>query len=311
MVIDILNKSNDEKGFIFNIQKFSTEDGPGIRTLVFMKGCPLRCLWCFNPESQNHRGEIVFVKENCIQCRACTSVCPVEAIDLETLEINRELCNNCGKCSEICPTGAKKLIGESVTVEELIEKVEKDRIFYRNSDGGVTVSGGEPLIQYKFVSKFLKKCQDLNINTAIETCGYGKWGHLEAIVRYTDLVFMDIKHMDPEVHKNLTGKSNERILENAKLTSRIAPMIIRIPVIPGYNDSRKNIADTVNFVKGLRKVDKIELLPYHSLGDHKYKLLGRRYELDGLSFPTENNMEQLKEMITNYGCRVEIKSSGL
>ena len=166
-------------------------------------------------------------------------------------------------------------------------------------------------MQYKFVSRFLKKCQELNINTAIETCGYAKWAHLGKIVKYTDLIFMDIKHMDPKVHKNLTGKSNELILKNAQQTSIIAPMIIRIPVIPGYNDSRKNIADTVNFVKGLRKVEKIELIPYHSLGEHKYKWLGRRCMLEGLSSPTENHMKQLKEMINSYGCRVEITSSGL
>ena len=274
-----------------------------------MKGCPLRCLWCSNPESQSHHEEIAFLNKSCIQCGECAEICPLGAIEPETFEIDREICDNCGKCAKVCPADAKKLMGKWYTIDELIEKVEADRIFYRNSDGGVTVSGGEPSLQSKFVSSFLKECQGLNINTAIETCGYAKWEHLEAIVKYSDLVFFDIKHMDPEIHKKLTGKSNKLILQNAIKTSSTAPTIIRIPMIPDYNDSKENIDATVRFVQKLKKIEKIELLPYHSLGEYKYKWLGKSYELKDLSSQKEKLVAQLKAVIDGFGCKIEIMNN--
>ena len=301
-----MNNISNEKGLISDIQKFSTHDGPGIRTLVFMKGCPIRCLWCSNPETQNHHEEIVFFQKNCIGCGECAEICPLGAIETETFKLDWDICDNCGKCAEICPVNSKKLIGKWYTVSELIKEVEADRIFYRNSDGGVTVSGGEPALQYKFVSSFLKKCQGLNLNTAIETCGYAKWEHLEAIVKYSDLVFFDIKHMDSEIHKNLTGKSNKLILKNAKTVSSIAPVTIRFPIIPGYNDTKKNLEATVSFVKTLKKVEKIELLPYHSLGEYKYKSLGKRYRLRNISLEEGKDIFKHKKLISSYGCKVEI-----
>jgi pyruvate formate lyase activating enzyme len=274
-----------------------------------MKGCPLRCLWCSNPESQSHHEEIAFIEKNCVHCGECAEICPLGAIEPETFEIDRNICDNCGKCAEICPADAKKIMGKWYTIDELIEKVEQDRIFYRNSDGGVTISGGEPSLQYKFVSSFLKKCQGLNINTTIETCGYANWDHLEAVVKYSDHVFFDIKHMDPQIHKKLTGKSNKLILQNLRKMSSLAPVIIRIPIIPGYNDSKENITDTVLFVQELEKFDKIELLPYHSLGAYKYKWLGKRYGLNDLTNQAEKYIPKLKEMIKSYDCKIEIMSS--
>ena len=297
------------RGLISDIQKFSIHDGPGIRTLVFMKGCPIRCLWCSNPESQVRHREIAFIEKNCIHCGECEKICQLEAIDPETFEIDRDICDNCGKCAEICPANAKKIIGKWYTIDELIEEVEQDRIFYKNTNGGVTVSGGEPIQQYKFVSRFLKRCQELNINTAIETCGYGKWEHLEKIVKYSNTIFIDIKHMDPKIHKKLTGKSNKLILQNIKKTSEIAPVIIRIPIIPGYNDSKRNISDTVLFAQELEKFNKIELLPYHSLGAYKYKWLGKRYRLNDLTYQTKKYIPVIREMIKSYDCKIEIMSN--
>lgn len=298
-----------EKGLVSDIQRFSIHDGPGIRTLVFMKGCPLGCLWCSNPESQNRTMEIAFVESNCIGCGKCYEVCGLDAIDEHTFEIDRGICDNCGKCVEVCPGNAKKMIGRWYCVPELIREVERDRIFYRNSGGGVTVSGGEPSLQHKFVSSFLKKCQELNLDTAVETCGYAKWEHLRPIIGYSNLVFFDIKHMNAEIHKRLTGRGNQLILENARKASLISPITIRIPVIPGYNDSVENIEATAEFARKLKNLNKIELLPYHSLGEHKYTWLGKQYQGKGISFEEGLDFLKYKESIESYGCKVEVQSS--
>jgi len=249
---------------------------------------------------------VAFLQNNCILCGECARVCPLGAIKSGTFEIDRDICDNCGKCAEICPVSAKKLIGKWYTVYELVKKVEEDRIFYRNSNGGVTVSGGEPSFQYGFISSFLEECRAVNISTAIETCGYAKWENFKAIVKFSDLVFFDIKHMDSAIHKKLTGKSNKLILQNLKNASSIAPVIIRIPIIPGYNDSKENITDTARFVRKLKKFKRIELLPYHSLGVNKYKWTGKTYEPGDLSSLEGSNLQKLKEILNGPGCKVEI-----
>ena len=297
-------------GLIYDIQRFAIHDGPGIRTLVYMKGCPIRCLWCSSPQTQKPSPEILQVELNCKKCGSCVEACPIEVMTLsekEGVKIDRELCTSCGECVEACPNQALALAGNHMTVEELFQEVDKDSPFYRRSNGGVTVGGGEPTMQHEFVAAFLKRCKQSYIHTAIETCGYVKWEHLEKLLEYLDLVYFDIKHMDALVHKELTGVSNELILENARRASALRPMIVRIPVGPGYNDSDDNILDTAMFVAKLDKnLQRIELLPYHKFGTQTYNGLGREYKLTDVEPPGDDHMTRLKEIVESCGVRAQI-----
>lgn len=299
---------NDEKGLIFNIQKFSIHDGQGIRTLIFMKGCPLECLWCSNPESQSFLEEIMYVKKNCIQCQKCGQVCPQNAVDMENLEIDRERCKACGTCTKTCYANAKKLVGKTMSVSDLMEKIEKDRIFYRNSAGGVTVGGGEPTSQPKFVAALLKECKRLNIHTAIETCGYGQWDAIKEIFDYLDQVFFDLKHMDAAEHQRLTGVSNGLILENAKnIAEKMKDVTFRIPLIPGYNDEEENIRRTGEWVKALMTDEndlKVEILPYHALGTDKYTWLDKEYQVACRISSDAAVKKRYDDILKSCGCKV-------
>jgi len=296
------------KGTIFNIQKFSITDGVGIRTLVFMKGCPLRCLWCSNPESQLTSKEIMDVKTNCTGCGKCVGVCPEKAIDPVTFDIDRERCTVCGKCTESCFANAKKTVGDEMTLADIMMIIEKDRVFYRNSGGGVTIGGGEPTMQAEFVTELLRNCKLRNIHTAIETCGYGSWGRIGSVFQYTDQIFYDIKSMDSDTHKELTGAGNEQILENAARIAELGKdMIIRMPVIPGMNDDQKNIADTGEFVQKLYEVNdrvRFELLPYHDFGRDKYKWLSRDDVPESIPKPDEREIENHRRSLSVAGIPV-------
>jgi len=294
---------------IFNIQRYSIHDGPGIRTVVFFKGCPLRCLWCSNPESQRNMPEILYSNVKCKNCNKCISICPTKAIQDDEGEkvIDRSLCNNCGKCVEICPNEALEIVGQLMTVEEVMREVEKDLVFYRSSGGGVTLSGGECICYPEFSISLLKECYKGAIHTAIETSGFQKWDILKGILQYVDLVLYDLKCIDPIKHVQFTGVDNKIILENAqKIASEKISMIIRIPIIPGYNDSNENIKASAEFVTKLKGVNKIELLPYHRLGEYKYKKLGRKYKLESLSPPSKGHMQELSSIIESYGLEVQI-----
>lgn len=300
------------KGIVLNIEKFAIHDGPGIRSVVFMKGCPLRCLWCSTVNGQLMSPEMEYFVQKCIKCGACVEVCPTKAIsesNVDEIITDRRYCDNCGKCAEVCPTGARKIVGEEMTVEQVLDEVEKDTLFYSNSGGGITLSGGEPTMQPEFSLEILKGCKDRGIHTAIETCGYVKWDILDEILQYLDLVYMDIKHMSPVEHKKLTTKGNRLILENAR---RIAtkypdkPFILRIPVIPGYNDSDENITSTAQFARQLKGDHKIELLPYHKLGIPKYKALFKDYPLPSLESPSEEHLHALKKLVKSCGVQAQI-----
>jgi pyruvate formate lyase activating enzyme len=297
----------EKTGVIFDIQRYSLHDGPGIRTVVFVKGCLLRCLWCQNPESQDFRSEIIYIEDNCINCEACVYACPAGAISKETLRIAKEICINCEKCADACPANAKRLIGRRVTVDEVLAEVEKDRLFYRSSGGGVTISGGEPMVQHEFVARLLEKCQERSIHTTIETCGYAKWNQVQNMLRHLDLVLYDIKHMDPEQHVKLTGVSNELILRNAaRIAKTNVHMIVRIPIIPGSNDSEDNVESIAKFVVSLITVNTVEFLGYHRLGEPKCQWLGREYPMKDVSPPTREHLERLARIVSQYGLNVLI-----
>jgi pyruvate formate lyase activating enzyme len=261
-------------------------------------------LWCANPESQSPQKEVLYIEQNCIKCGRCLAACPLGAISRD-FHIDRRICNLCGRCAEVCPSNAKKISGREVTVDEVLEEVEKDRLFYRRSDGGVTIGGGEPTMQPKFVANVLRKCQRLNVHTAIETSGFAKWDHLETVLKHVDLVYFDIKHMDPNEHLKLTGASNALILQNAKkVADSKTLMIIRVPVIPGHNDSKSNMESTAQFIAGLG-VNRVELLAYHRLGEHKYQWIGKKYQLEGLEPPVREHMIELASVYARHGLTVE------
>lgn len=269
-----------------------------------MKGCPLKCAWCSNPESHSHNIQLMYIKTNCRKCGKCLSICPQMAIDPITLAIDKSRCVLCGKCAEQCFSNAKKIVGQSMTVDECMDLINKDRIFYDNSDGGVTIGGGEPLMQSGFVSKLLKRCQDSLIHTTVETSGYGNWENIRNVFEYTDHVLYDIKCMDTVRHKEYTGVGNEEILNNAKLLAEMKKKItFRIPLIPNHNDDDANITETGKFILSLMEINKnisMELLPYHKFGVDKYEWLGIEYMLNNCgdigSYKKREFESKLREM---------------
>jgi pyruvate formate lyase activating enzyme len=301
--------SNNLTGLVYDLQKFAIHDGPGIRTLVYMKGCPLKCLWCSTPQTQKKGFEILYNETNCKKCGRCGAVCPLKAIKVteEAVEIDRVLCNNCAKCVEACPNQALELLGKRMTVDELFREVDKDSPFYRRSGGGVTVGGGEPTMQHEFVAALLQKCRQRYIHTAIETCGYVRGEHLEALLKHLDLVYVDVKHMDARKHKEITGVSNERILENVARACAERPVIIRIPTVPGINDSDDNVMDTALFARKLgSNLIRVEILPYHKFGTQTYARTGRKYTLPDVQPPSDEHMNRLKAMIESCGVKAQV-----
>lgn len=278
---------------IFNIQKCSVHDGDGLRTLVFFKGCPLRCPWCSNPESQLYEREIMESQVRCIGCGACRGVCPQSAIKqtAEGFLIDRSLCNHCFRCTDRCYAESKRVVGEDYTVEALFQEIAKDKLFYSMYGGGVTFSGGEPLTQPRFLTEIAKKCRENDIDVAVESCGYGIFDDFKEALPYINRMFLDIKHIDTHIHKTLTGLGNERILENIKAiaTSGI-PITLRTPIISGCNAEVENIKAIACFIAALPNVVSYELLPYHNLGQSKYKALGIPYSLQGTSSPSDEEV---------------------
>ena len=303
-------------GIIFNIERFAIHDGPGIRTVVFLKGCPLRCIWCANPEGQKAEPEILFDERKCDECGLCIDACSLNSIKKvdEKILIDREICNVCGNCVNICKkygTEALSIIGQWVSVQEVLSEVEKDRLFYENSGGGITLSGGEPLSQPRFVLELLKECKKELLHTAIETSGYAPTRIFRRILKFVDLVLLDIKHMDPRLHKRFTGVSNRLIMKNAmQLSDLKVPTILRIPIIPGYNTSQSNLEDTALFIDKLN-VDEVNLLPYHTFGVSKYKMLGREYKLNRIKIPDNEYMTAIKKSLeSKMTSNIQIRIGG-
>ncbi len=261
-----------------NIQRYSINDGPGIRTTVFLKGCPLNCQWCHNPECINHLQEIFFTEAKCRRCGLCNANCPENAMyppseGPQEKKINRERCTRCMKCVEVCPFGALSKAGYNLSLDEVLREVERDAMFYENSGGGVTISGGEPLFQPTFTEELLKRCKEELFHTAIESCGYARWKVIEGILDYLDLALYDIKHMDARRHLEGTGISNELILDNAQKIAARVPTRVRIPLIPGFNDSPENLEMTARFCRSLSKLEGVDILPFHSWAAPKYRKL--------------------------------------
>jgi pyruvate formate lyase activating enzyme len=296
-------------GIVFDIQRFSIHDGPGIRTTVFLKGCPLTCPWCHNPESQRRDPQLLFYASKCIGCKKCFEVCPVSgALIPESKErINRDICNNCGKCTETCYAQALEMCGKEMTVEQVIAEVEKDRPFYETSDGGMTISGGEPLAQPVFTVELLKTAKEAGLHTALDTSGYGGPDALRRAAAFTDLVLFDVKIADPERHRQAAGVDNRQILANLRTLEELGVAVVfRVPVIPGYTDSEENIRAAASLAAQMKNVRELDLMRYHRLGESKWKRLGLTYRLEGTEPPSEERMHQLKGLAEAQGVAVKV-----
>jgi pyruvate formate lyase activating enzyme len=294
-------------GLVFNIQKFSLHDGSGIRTLVFLKGCPLACKWCANPEGQSYEPELAYRPEKCIgtaECDQCREICEVGAIlageGEGAVRINREVCTDCGRCADACPSEALELLGRRMGVEELIRIVEEDSSFYARSGGGLTLSGGEPVAQSGFALEVLQAARGRGLDTALETSGLCRWEDLEDVCRYVSQVFFDIKTVDEEKHREATGVGNVGIRKNLRRLCEAfpeLPVTVRTPVVPGFNDSPEDIRAIVDFLDELPGSVSYELLPYHRLGEAKYRQLGKVYRLRGLEPPPAGKMAALRRIL--------------
>jgi pyruvate formate lyase activating enzyme len=301
---------SSKSGIVFDIQRFALHDGPGIRTTVFFKGCPLSCWWCHNPEGQATEPEIIFWENRCIGCESCLKVCSNSAISrsADSLLTDKGKCTLCGNCTEVCPSGAREIIGRKVSVSKVIEEIEKDIIFYDQSGGGVTFSGGEPLMQPDFLDELLVCCKEKEIHRTVDTCGFAETETLLKIARNVDLFLYDLKLMDDHKHKSFTGVSNELILRNLKeLALHHKNIIIRMPIIPEINDDDKNTYETGEFVTSLKAVKQIDLLPYNELSIEKHKRLKRPYSLLESQSLSDERINEIAENLKRFGLKVKIR----
>ena len=302
--------TNKIKGIVFNIVHGSFVDGYGIRTTVFLKGCPLRCKWCCNPEGQKFEPELKYTEALCSGCMNCIEVCPEGAIKKtengEKIRIDRKLCTNCMKCIDVCYTGALDRFGKYYTVDELFDIISRDMSYYRASGGGVTIGGGEATLQSEFTLALIRKCRENFIHVAVDTCGYTVSEEAFEVLSEADLLLYDIKGMDPVEHLRGTGKSNELILSNLrKLDALNIPIIIRLPLIPGYTDSDETIQKTAQFLSTLRNLDRVDLMNYHEFGKAKYVQLGMDYEVDASPL-SEERLAEITAVFSGYGIKTQI-----
>jgi len=298
-----------KNGVIFDIRKYSIHDGPGIRTTVFFKGCPLRCWWCHNPEGQDVEPELVYRKSRCIGCGECSKSCKREAILLlaQSISVDREKCVPCNNCSRACSSDALSIVGKQMSAKEILEEIEKDRTFYEESGGGVTFSGGEPLMQPDLLNALLSGCKERAIHTVVDTCGFAQYEIIDRIRDKVDLFLYDIKTMDCRKHRKYTGASNKQILKNLKnLAESGSSIVISFPIIPGINDDDKNVTRTAKFISSLPNIQQVNLLPYHRAGIEKYKNLDKPYKLSKIQPPSNQRIKSVKERIETYGIRVGI-----
>ncbi len=305
-----MNEKNLE-GLIFDIQRYAVHDGPGIRTLIFLKGCPLRCKWCQNPESWKKTEDIIFLEEKCIGCKKCLTACEHDAIQFKKASrINREKCvvPNCSlSCVKNCVAQAIQLIGKKMPINEILNIVKKDALYYENSGGGITISGGEPFYQPEFLADFLKKCKDEKIHAVIETCGHAKWDYFEKILPNVDLLYYDIKLLNSDEHEKYTGVTNDVILSNLKklVKNKFKNIVIRVPIVSNINDNMNFFSKLAELMKKLALLE-IHILPYHRLAEKKYERLGMNYELKNIPLTEKKKIQEFKLFLESKGLIVKI-----
>lgn len=296
-------------GLIFDIQKYSLHNGPGIRTTVFLKGCPLACAWCHNPEGLSPRAEVVLIENRCASCGECRRACPESqsAPGTGALPPLVEHCELCGACTEVCPTGARRIIGQEISLGQLLETIEQDRIFYEDSGGGVTFSGGEPLCQFEFLQEALAVCCDRRLHTVVDTCGYAREQDLLALAPLTGLFLYDLKIMDDAKHRRYTGVSNVRVLSNLQALGASHERIwIRVPVVPGINDGDQDLEGLARFAARLPGVQQVNLLPYHQHGLTKSRRLGRASPLAEVAISSAESMNRAVAIFSSFGLSTRI-----
>jgi len=301
---------NPDIGLISHIQKYSTKDGPGIRSTVFMKGCPLGCLWCSNPELIRPEPDLLYNREKCVQCGTCIDVCPEHALSFDKdgyVAVDRDLCTACGLCVDACPEGALELVGREIDVNSLADELLKDKVFYRTSGGGVTFSGGEPLYQAGFVAQVAGILKGEGVHTAIDTAGDVSWCRFDELLEVTDLALYDLKTVDRAKHQRLTGRDNDLILANARMLSMNGvPMHMRLVAVPGLNDDLEDLSARMDFIMELETVQQIDLLPYHRYGIGKYARVGLEYPLMDVPEHTAEDIECMRAHIASYGIPVKV-----
>ncbi|MGC9124066.1 MAG: glycyl-radical enzyme activating protein [Thermoplasmata archaeon] len=306
---DFLSYSKQTKGFIFDIQSYAIHDGPGVRTLVFLKGCPLKCWWCHNPEGQSSKPQLMYYDTLCIHSYNCVNACPENAITKDSnykLVINRDKCTGCGLCVNVCPTSALKLVGKWISVKELCNEIEKYNQLYSSFESGVTFTGGEPLYQPEFLLEILAECKRHYIHTAIETSGYASRNVFDSIIPYVDLFLYDLKLFDENESIKYTGASSKIIKENLKyLIEKKRNIILRFPIIPGITDTDENVKGWINFISENNWAGEIDLLPFHDV-DEKFYRLGMEYKMTVHKAPTQERLEKLKEEFEKLGLKVKI-----
>ncbi|MBE9505818.1 MAG: glycyl-radical enzyme activating protein [Chloroflexi bacterium] len=292
-------------GLVFDIQRYSLHDGPGLRTLVFLKGCPLRCLWCSNPESQERAPELLYDAARCTMCLACVRACPSGALshtEGQALVYDRERCTVCGACVRACPSEARRIVGSTMAVDEVLSVVLRDMPFYRRSGGGVTLGGGEPTYQAAFARSLLDRFSNHGLNTAIETCGQAETRAFLSVAQAADRVYFDIKHLNRDTHIALTGVSNELILDNLTALLHVhGDVVVRYPLVPGCNDGDSDLRALADHLLRVPRVPPVEFVPYHRFGEHKYRLLGRDYELAGTPSCDEQETDAACAILRQFG----------
>lgn len=296
-------------GTIYNIQRFSLHDGPGIRTTVFLKGCPLRCAWCHNPESQQRRPQLSLFATRCMRCGACGAVCSCHTYANGQHAVDYAACTACGRCADACRAGALEVLGREASVAEVLEEVLRDQPFYETSGGGMTISGGEPLLQADFTAALLAAAKAEGIHTAVETCGHAPWDFFRLLLPHLDLVLFDVKQMDSALHQAFTGVGNETILENLRrlcAADIAAEVVVRVPVIPGYNDQPAHYEALAALLQTLPRIPRVELLPYNEMAGSKYPRLGMTYVPGDIREEDGQAPDQLCRLLTERGLQAQV-----